>query len=78
MTYERHLAIGGTRGKSPLGKHSLSFLKWVDKNSFTAIVRETVIKTHANARKIIGNATANATPGTTGAVTTLDVMNSFN
>jgi hypothetical protein len=35
-------------------------------------------KTHANARKIIGNATANATPGTMGALTTIDVMNSFN
>jgi hypothetical protein len=50
----------------------------VGKGFFSAIVRETVIKTHANARKIIGNATANATPGTMGALTKIDVMNSFN
>ncbi len=35
----------------------------------------TMIKAHVNARKIIGNATANATPGTLVALTTIDVMN---
>jgi hypothetical protein len=37
-----------------------------------------VIKTHINARKIIGNATANATPGTLGALTTIDATNTWN
>ncbi len=35
-------------------------------------------KNTCNARKIIGNATANATPPTLGALTTIDVMNTCN
>jgi hypothetical protein len=50
----------------------------VDKGSFSVIVRVNVIKTHVNARKIIGNATANSTEGTLGALTTIDVMDTCN
>ncbi len=47
-------------------------------STFSAIVRVTVIKTHVNARKRIGCATANAPQGTLGALITIDVVNICN